>query len=386
MCGIFGWITSKPYTEEEWQRMSGCIERLFIASERRGNDATGYAYVTGNTVKVVKQAGPAEKFLQTLYKSKLAELTTDRPFVFIGHTRAGTKGSPTKNANNHPILSTKLALAMAHNGIIQNDVEAREKYHLKCDGEVDSESILRLAERGIEGGKLKHLSNGIVEAYKKLNGSAATAWVWGKHPNALVLAADSNPIVLGLVESLHTIFFASTEEILMDGLNEATWKYGFFKQRSHDMDALIRKVADESLLILTTDGAGEFRIHERKCELKTVSYYAGGISWDRDRGQGSWKSSSSSSTTPVCGASDDECGDTISDQDMADAAAAEAAMIKEVEAEERKQSISVDEFVAKQKAKQGFGTGFCQRTDCPIIVRHQAHVGKIVSGGAMLGI
>jgi hypothetical protein len=248
---------------------------------------------------------------------------------------------------------------------LTNDDEVRTKNELKCDGQVDSEVLLRLTEKLMQGEKVKHLAGGIVAAYKQLLGSAASAFISEKHPEILVLAADGNPIYLGLVESMHAIFFASTEAILLDALSETEWKYGYFRSRSTSLEILTKAVKDETLLIISTEG-GTFKISDRKCELKTwVTTYAGGITGVRDsdyKSRGFW--------TPQS----DFC-EELPDADIP----------PHCRSSNGKEPITVDEFVKRKQqkeGKQGVDKKNCGLLSCPIGVAHLAHSVPVQRGSS----
>jgi glucosamine 6-phosphate synthetase-like amidotransferase/phosphosugar isomerase protein len=276
MCGIFGVVSCQPWTPEEWALAEASLERLFIASERRGRDAAGYACVAQDGVlRYLKQPGPAERFLQQGWAQSREQLRTLRPTVFVGHTRAGTKGSAQDNINNHPLVDTDAGIAVVHNGVISNDDEVFKKERLERDGQVDSEVLLRLIAKRTEGPKLKHLARGVVGAYKRLRGNAAIAVVKRGYPKSLLLAADGNPITLAYVPKLHSIWFASTQDILKDGLAQTEWVYGYFKTRTELPDGLFRKQEDETLVWITAEGAEDFTMGQRACTLDPTAYYYG---------------------------------------------------------------------------------------------------------------
>lgn len=276
MCGILGMVSSKPFTTEEWSQVDAILERLLLASERRGRNAAGYAYLAGGRLVVEKAQGSAERFCSVEWKAQAQVRAQDRPTVFLGHTRAATKGSERERVNNHPLYSKVSGLAVVHNGIISNDDALFKQLAMPRDGQVDSEVILRLVEHFRKGQKVKHLTRAVIEAYGKMTGGAAVGVIDRANPHVLVLAADGNPIVLGLVEELHAIFFASTEDILMDGMAEPRYRYGYFKERDA-VGVLVKKVKDQKLVAIAGQ-EGMFRIWDADCALARNGF------WGREEG------------------------------------------------------------------------------------------------------
>ena len=139
MCGIVGVTGSDPALPFILDGLS----RL----EYRGYDSAGVALVDRDRVWVRRRAG------------KLAELTGavgDAPLatVGIGHTRWATHGGPTEG-NAHPHTDCSGALALVHNGIIENHIELGDElvaagHDLRS--ETDSEVLAHLIEEHMRDG------------------------------------------------------------------------------------------------------------------------------------------------------------------------------------------------------------------------------------------
>ena len=102
---------------------SRLIRELSIAAEVRGTDATGIAYNTSRGLQIYKRPLAAHR----LHLRIPAEA-----HVVMGHTRMTTQGSAKKNYNNHPFFGCVKGkrFALAHNGVIWNDLELRRIKHL----------------------------------------------------------------------------------------------------------------------------------------------------------------------------------------------------------------------------------------------------------------
>jgi len=204
MCGIVGVTGSDPALPFLLDGLS----RL----EYRGYDSSGVALVDRDRVWVRRRAG------------KLAELTGavgDAPHasVGIGHTRWATHGGPTEN-NAHPHTDCTGALAIVHNGIIENHVELGDEllsagHDLRS--ETDSEVLAHLIEAGMAEGA--GLADAVRAALSRVEGSFAIAAVHAGDPELIVAGRRSSPLVAGrtdgagLVASDIPALLAATREV-----------------------------------------------------------------------------------------------------------------------------------------------------------------------------
>jgi glutamine---fructose-6-phosphate transaminase (isomerizing) len=201
MCGIVGYAGFK---EAEPILMDG-LRRL----EYRGYDSAGIATLTGPQLHLRKRAGRI---------AELAKHLRGHPApgcVGICHTRWATHG-PATDTNAHPHIGGNGAVAVVHNGVIEN--YAVLKRQLQGDGVVfktdtDTEVIAQLIAH--------HLNGDLVEAVRKtlalLKGTYGLAVVSPQHPEVIVGARLGSPLVLGLGQGEN--FLASDPSALM-GLTE----------------------------------------------------------------------------------------------------------------------------------------------------------------------
>ena len=106
MCGIVGYIGKQPAAEF----LLDGLRRL----EYRGYDSAGIVTMprTGE-LDVAKTVGRIDNLAEQLSKRPLTGS------VGIGHTRWATHGAPTQ-PNAHPHFGGERAVAIAHNGVIEN--------------------------------------------------------------------------------------------------------------------------------------------------------------------------------------------------------------------------------------------------------------------------
>lgn len=217
MCGIFGFLTTSPGPDK-----FKTLVRLAHASKDRGTDATGVAYWDGEEKAFVidKHHVDSQVFFQTILKHRKDVIS--KTHICIGHVRRWTTGKPSVNRNNHPIFSKNYVLV--HNGTCLQTPRI-DKY--EYIGEVDSELILaQIEDKGIKGG-LEHCQ-----------GTAALAFIDKRKKSELLFYRDGNPIVLAYDDRDPTVYFASTEEILLEALGERML-LGFFPK--HIIRELPRK-------------------------------------------------------------------------------------------------------------------------------------------------
>ncbi|VVB89715.1 Glutamine--fructose-6-phosphate aminotransferase [isomerizing] [uncultured archaeon] len=178
MCGIIGYSGRRQAAPI----LIDSLGRL----EYRGYDSAGIAIFNNNTVEVYKDKG------------RIADLEKALPdisgTVGIGHTRWATHGRPNK-VNAHPHTSGNIAVA--HNGIIENYQQLREKLTQLgyiFVSETDTEVLAHLINYYYKN----NLTDAVVPALKDIKGSYAIAVLCGSE---LVAARKDSPLVIGIGEN-----------------------------------------------------------------------------------------------------------------------------------------------------------------------------------------
>ncbi len=179
--------------------------------EYRGYDSAGVAIIAGQEIEIRKQAGKL---------SNLKKELEDHPIdghVGIGHTRWATHGEPT-SANAHPHDSNN-AIALVHNGIIENYRPLREKllaagYEFKS--ETDTETLVHLIHYyQAEGMSFSDASH---QAIGELKGAYAVAITSMSDPSRIIAARKGSPLVVGLGEGEN--YVASDVQALINETNQ----------------------------------------------------------------------------------------------------------------------------------------------------------------------
>ncbi|HEY3850931.1 MAG TPA: glutamine--fructose-6-phosphate transaminase (isomerizing) [Steroidobacteraceae bacterium] len=184
MCGIVGVVAERnavPILMEGLRRL-----------EYRGYDSAGIA-ILGADRRLARR--------RALGKVKVLEDTLDAdPIagqVGIAHTRWATHGVPTTR-NAHPHISRD-GIAVVHNGIIENHETLRAgliDLGYEFSSETDTEVIAHRIHHHLAS------SSSLYEAVRKtvaeLDGAYALAVVAEADPDAIVLAREGCPVVVGL--------------------------------------------------------------------------------------------------------------------------------------------------------------------------------------------
>jgi glucosamine--fructose-6-phosphate aminotransferase (isomerizing) len=207
MCGIVGYVGRR---EAEPILVEG-LRRL----EYRGYDSAGVATVTGRTLHLRKRAGRVADLADSLSRHPAAGCHG------IAHTRWATHG-PATDANAHPHVagSGSRAVAVVHNGVIENYAGLRRQ--LQADGvefrsDTDTEVIAQLIARQNDG----DLAEAVRAVLPMLKGTYGLAAVSPRNPDVIVCARLGSPLVLGVGAGEH--FVASDPVALIGHTNQVVY-------------------------------------------------------------------------------------------------------------------------------------------------------------------
>ncbi len=197
MCGIVGAVARRD------------ISNLLVAGlkrlEYRGYDSAGVALVHNGKLQRARAVGKVMHLETALALQPLAGRTG------IAHTRWATHGVPAER-NSHPHASR--AVAVVHNGIIENHEELRAELKAKgCtfESETDTEVIAHLIQSLIDEGVDFRVA--VQKAVTRLHGAYAIAVTHAGDPQRLMVARYGSPLCLGLGEG--ETFAASEAEAIL---------------------------------------------------------------------------------------------------------------------------------------------------------------------------
>ncbi|HET7407108.1 MAG TPA: glutamine--fructose-6-phosphate transaminase (isomerizing) [Mycobacteriales bacterium] len=181
MCGIVGYVGQ--------QQALGAVMEGLRRLEYRGYDSAGVAILDGD-IAVVRKAGKLANLETTLDGRELAGTTG------IGHTRWATHGAPT-DRNAHPHVDCTGAIAVVHNGTIENFVELRDGVEARghrLTSDTDTEAVAHLLEEAYDG----DLPAAVRSVCRLLEGSFVLVVLHREHPDLVVGARRNLPLVVGL--------------------------------------------------------------------------------------------------------------------------------------------------------------------------------------------
>jgi glucosamine--fructose-6-phosphate aminotransferase (isomerizing) len=189
MCGIVGYVGPRVATP----LLVEGLKRL----EYRGYDSAGIAIMNGKGVETRKAAGKI---------SQLESLVLANPIhgtLGIAHTRWATHGAPT-TGNAHPHHSCDEAIAVVHNGIIENASSLRKLLEDRGHtfrSETDTEVLAHLIEEHFDG----NLESAVIDALRHVEGTYGIAVVSSADPNKIVAARKGSPLLIGLGDGEHFV-------------------------------------------------------------------------------------------------------------------------------------------------------------------------------------
>ena len=181
MCGIVGYVGKR----EAAPLLLEGLKRL----EYRGYDSAGICVADGEKLAMHKTAGRVDGLVELMEGKKFGTYG-------IAHTRWATHGVPN-TINAHPHSDCKNNIYVAHNGIIENYRELKEK--LIKEGhtfvsDTDTEVLSHLIEKFYKN----NLEQAVIKALKLVRGAYGLAIVAQRDPGKVVAVKNSSPVVVGL--------------------------------------------------------------------------------------------------------------------------------------------------------------------------------------------
>lgn len=193
MSGIIGYIGNKrvvPLLIEGLHRL-----------QYRGYDSAGLAVIQGGSMQIRRARGKLRNLEEVI------RLNPADGSYGIGHTRWATHGAPTEE-NAHPLSDCHGAIAVVHNGIIENYEELKRE--LVGEGhqfatETDTEVIAHLVEKYLDGAHPptggappSGLEAAVRSAIARLKGAFALAIISTRDVEKVVAVRQGPPAVIGL--------------------------------------------------------------------------------------------------------------------------------------------------------------------------------------------
>ncbi|SFV63793.1 Glucosamine--fructose-6-phosphate aminotransferase [isomerizing] [hydrothermal vent metagenome] len=194
MCGIIAGISKNNIESILLEGLS----RL----EYRGYDSSGIVVINDGELKRHRATGKVAE-LKILCKKKPLNGN-----IGIAHTRWATHGKPIVN-NAHPHICNN-ALALVHNGIIENHTFLRNKQqNYRFTSETDTETLVHQIDKNFSQDLLSAVQQTVLE----IEGAYAFALIH-KDKQELVATRHGSPLVLGIGDN--GFFVASDVSALID--------------------------------------------------------------------------------------------------------------------------------------------------------------------------
>jgi hypothetical protein len=230
MCGIFGIVQKNDFLNK--RSIRNAVETLFLLSESRGKEASGFALRNSTQILVLKSPLPASELIKSNeFKKTLSDQSVSN-FCLIGHSRLVTNGYEHFNKNNQPFI--KSDIVGIHNGIIVNIVDLWRKYSNEIkETDLDSEIIPTLIRKELNSGKT--ISDALNILFSEIYGMTSIALLLSDYKN-LVLATNNGSLYY---ISLPDFFvFASEKYILQQ----------FIKKNELEEESFISHLLPDSYL------------------------------------------------------------------------------------------------------------------------------------------
>ncbi len=229
MCGIFGYVGPRAST--------GLLLESLKRLEYRGYDSWGMALACDDRLQLFRQVG-------RITGAETPKLDPARGPCWggIAHTRWATHGAPTVE-NAHPHTDCDGAVAIVHNGIIENHSALRaelESHGHRFRSQTDTEVIAHLIEELLK--QENDFQSAFLGALRLLEGTYGIAAISPRQPGLILAARHGSPMVLGLgkdeimVASDPSALVAHTRRVvyLEDGEAAVLRADGF---KTHDLNA-----------------------------------------------------------------------------------------------------------------------------------------------------
>lgn len=206
MCGIVAYVGTRQATDVVLEG----LRRL----EYRGYDSAGIAVLDGGYVERRRKAGALANLEAELRVDPLPASSTG-----LGHTRWATHGVPT-DANAHPHVDCDGALALVHNGVIENHAALRADL-VAAGHEFRSETDTEVAAHLLEDAfaNRRDLAQAMRDVCQVLDGSFSLVAIHRDTPGVVVGARRNSPLVVGIGDG--ETFLASDVAAFIEATRDA---------------------------------------------------------------------------------------------------------------------------------------------------------------------
>jgi glucosamine 6-phosphate synthetase-like amidotransferase/phosphosugar isomerase protein len=216
MCGQTGIIFGNAErSEDELKYFGEVFQRLLLLNRMRGIHATGVAAVNGDgSFQLLKRPLEAAAFTLLPEYGEFMDSLKPEVTLLMGHTRFATVGSVKKTENAHPIRSGNCLGTV--NGTIFNADTLFRRFGLTRFAEVDSELIVRLADKCAPGGKIQ--IDKLLDGIKHCRGQLTAVLTSLVNPKEVVILKGNKPLSLFYNPKINAIIYSSETTHIMTAL------------------------------------------------------------------------------------------------------------------------------------------------------------------------
>lgn len=191
MCGIIAFL---GYRHGITQLYDG-----IIILQNRGYDSAGISSIINEKFLLNKFASTPNKTAVECLEPYINEHSGS--YNSIGHTRWGTTGCTTLDANSHPHIDFTNKFSLIHNGIIENYAELKKELidqNIIFKSETDTEVIVNLIGSYYQKGST--INESIEKTIQRLEGTWGLVIQCIDEPDKLYCARHGSPILIGFGE------------------------------------------------------------------------------------------------------------------------------------------------------------------------------------------
>ena len=224
--------------------------------EYRGYDSAGVAVLDGaGALNVERKAGRLANLEAQLDKVGREHFGGT---AGMGHTRWATHGAPI-DRNSHPHRDASQRVAVVHNGIIENFAALRhelESEGVEMASDTDTETAAHLVARAyVNGDTAGDFAASVAAVCRRLEGAFTLVVTHADHPDTIVAARRSSPLVVGVGEG--ETFVASDVAAFIEHTREAV------------------ELGQDQLVVITRDGYEVTDFHGDAAQAKPFT-----VDWD----------------------------------------------------------------------------------------------------------
>jgi glutamine---fructose-6-phosphate transaminase (isomerizing) len=192
MCGIVGYIGTKQAT--------GIVVEGLKLLEYRGYDSAGVvALDSSSKLAIHKKKGKVDDLVNAHHPEQIQST------LAMGHTRWATHGAPN-DINAHPHTDNSGAIALVHNGIIENYHTLKTQLSAKgFTFQSDTDSEVLAVFIGMIYDKVKDLETAVRTALNEIQGTFGLVVISEYEPDKIIVARRGSPIVLGIGENEYIV-------------------------------------------------------------------------------------------------------------------------------------------------------------------------------------